>query len=324
MRKALIIGNNAYEHCSQLSSCINDAEEIGALLRRHEDYTSNFDVHLMRNVNHEDMLSSIEQLFSGECDSALLYYSGHGLRENCIQGLVPIDYRGHAQAVTLDSIVNCAAGCRTKNKVIILDSCHAGGIGESPVRANQGSILSSGLTILAACRPDEYAIEDASLGHGIFTQLLIDGLKGAAADLNGEITAGSLYTYIDKSLGPWDQRPVFKTNVDRFCSLRKVTPPISAALLRKLPEYFPDECGIHDLDPSYEFTNSPDYHQELKEPYADEAHVEILKGLQKMERVGLVVPRHEQHMYFAAMNSTGCMLTPLGRYYRQLVLSDRI
>ena len=45
----------------------------------------------------------------------------------------------------------------------------------------------------------------------------------------GDITPGSVYAHIDQSLGPWAQRPVFKTNVKTFVSLRKTEPPIALA-----------------------------------------------------------------------------------------------
>jgi len=41
----------------------------------------------------------------------------------------------------------------------------------------------------------------------------VDALGGAAANLVGDVTPGSVYAHIDQSLGPWAQRPVFKTNV---------------------------------------------------------------------------------------------------------------
>ena len=37
--------------------------------------------------------------------------------------------------------------------------------------------------------------------------------------------------------------------------------------------------------------------------------MKVFKDLQKMEGVGLVVPVDEEHMYYAAMNSTACKLT---------------
>jgi hypothetical protein len=75
-------------------------------------------------------------------------------------------------------------------------------------------------------------------------------------DLRGHITPGSIYAYVDQALGPWDQRPIFKTNVTRFTSLRTITPPVSHATLRKLVDYFPTPQDEHSLDPSYEFTEA--------------------------------------------------------------------
>ena len=46
--------------------------------------------------------------------------------------------------------------------------------------------------------------------------------------------------------------------------------------------------------------------------------------LQKYNRVNLVVPVEEKHMYYAAMNSKGCRLTPLGIHYWNLVNKNRI
>ena len=54
----------------------------------------------------------------------------------------------------------------------------------------------------------------------------------AAANLVGDITPGSVYAHIDQSLGPWAQRPVFKTNVKTFVSLRQTGPPIALADLQ--------------------------------------------------------------------------------------------
>ena len=153
----------------------------------------------------------------------------------------------------------------------------------------------------------------------------MDALKGSAADLCGNITPGSVYAYIDKALGPWQQRPVFKTNVDRFISLRQTKAPIEGQVLRQITEFFKDPHAKCHLDPSYEFTNDPNLKHEVCEPYATEEHVKVLKALQKMERVGLVRPScGEAHMYFAAMHSTGCELSALGRQYWRLVEKGHI
>ena len=105
-----------------------------------------------------------------------------------------------------------------KNKVIILDSCHSGVLGANP-NVGQVAEIKEGVTILTASTADQYAME--ANGSGVFTSLLVDALSGAAANLVGDVTPGSVYAHIDQSLGNWAQRPVFKTNVKKFVSLRE-------------------------------------------------------------------------------------------------------
>lgn len=57
----------------------------------------------------------------------------------------------------------------------------------------------------------------------VFTSLLIEALYGGAMNLLGEVSPGSIYSYIDSSLGGWEQRTVFKANIKKFVSLRKNT-----------------------------------------------------------------------------------------------------
>jgi hypothetical protein len=163
------------------------------------------------------------------------------------------------------------------------------------------------VTILTASTAEQYASEKD--GGGVFTGLLVDALNGAAANLLGEVTPGSVYAHIDQTLGPWAQRPIFKTNVKRFVSLRRVQPPIQIDDLRKLPELFPTPGHIFDLDPAFEPTS----------PSVDEAKAQVFAVLQRYNRVNLVVPVGEDHMYYAAMNSRSCKLTVLGEHYRRLV-----
>ena len=146
----------------------------------------------------------------------------------------------------------------------------------------------------------------------------MQGLKGGAADIGGNITPASLYSFVDQSLGAWQQRPVFKTNISQFLPLRTIQAKVSKTILRKLSTYFKNPTDEFKLDPSYEYTNAPDVEHEVIEPYADEEHVSIFKELQLFESVGLVEPVGTEHMYFAAMESRACKLTALGLHYWKL------
>jgi len=199
----------------------------------------------------------------------------------------------------------------SNNKIIILDCCHSGQAGNSIDHGNV-TTLSEGTTILTASGPHQYSIEEN--GSGVFTTLFVDAMNGAAANLVGDITPGSVYAHIDQSLGPWDQRPVFKTNIKRFISLRKVEPPITIQELKQIIELFPIIGEEFALDPEYE-PESKKHVQKKMEKFAI---------LQKYNRVNLVVPVGEKHMYCAAMNSKSCKLTDLGKHYWRLVKKGRI
>jgi uncharacterized caspase-like protein len=217
MRKALVVGINDYPS-SPLNGCVNDANAVGTILESHGDGSPNFGVKPMTspssNITRSALREAIEQLFTGDSDMALLYFSGHGYIKSTGGYLVTTDAKKYDEGVSMDEVLSLANQSKAKNKVIILDCCHSGALGSPSITGNSIAQLSEGLSVLTASRDSEYAIEVN--GSGVFTSLVMDALKGGAADLRGNITPGSLYAYVDEALGAWDQRPIFKTNVTSF------------------------------------------------------------------------------------------------------------
>lgn len=313
MRKGLFIGINDYHHIGKLAGCNNDAMAMASVLQRHASGSPNFNNRILtsaeQDVTSEVVESAIQELFSGDCEVALLYFAGHGHFDSSIdEGLIiPQDYKHPRGGIRVSDILNWAAKASgIKNKIIILDCCQAGGAGEARQLKGGESVIGDGITILTACKKDEYAMEGR--GHGVFTGLMLQALHGGAANVLGHITPGNLYSFVDNALGPWEQRPVFKTNVSQFIALREMTPLVPLDTLRKLPEWFPESESVYALDPTYE----PE--EETHNP----ANGEIFAQLQRCNRHSLIEPVDAEHMYFAAINSTGCRLTALGAYYREL------
>lgn len=322
MRKALVIGINNYP-MAPLGGCINDASAFASILETNGDGSPNCDVRLITDVaTKSDLKGLIIELFNGDCDTALLYFSGHGFINDIGGYIVTPDYKANDEGVSMDEILTLANGSKAKNRVIILDCCHSGAFGSPKTIGGLSAHIVEGVSILTASRDDESSLEID--GHGVFTNLLLDAIRGGAADLRGHITPGSIYAYIDQALGPWDQRPVFKTNITRFTSLRTVIPQVPIEILRKLTEYFATPTEQFALDPSFEDTNAPKVEHNLVKPYAKAENVAIFKNLQKLQSVGLIVPVDESYMYFAAMNSKACKLTSLGYHYWRLVKDRRI
>lgn len=312
-RKALVVGLNKYPQVP-LHGCIDDANRVAAVIERNADGSPNFGVLKLtdetQSIGKAFLKQKIEELFIDDNEVALFYFSGHGSITSIGGVIVTPDFEDYNEGISMNDILLYANNSKAHNKIIILDCCYSGKLGEFGDTPN--SWLSEGMSILSSSRKYQPSMENN--GSGVFTALLVDALYGGAADLRGYITPGSIYSYVDSALGPWAQRPVFKTNVHSFVHLKKVNPPISPEILRQITEYFVNAENEFPLDPSFEYTSN----------IPNKNNIEIFKKLQKMESVGLVIPCDEEHMYFAAMNSKSCKLTALGYHYWKLVKEGKI
>lgn len=324
MKVALIVGINYYSHCGNLYGCVKDAHEVSSVLSRHSDGSINFDCKLLVSNSNRDSISrgdlkdAVEQLFTTKAETALFYFAGHGHIEATGGYLLTSDAKRGDEGLSLNEILVLANDSSATNKIIILDSCHSG-IAGNPPNVKDSAFLSEGTTILTASSEEQYASEED--GSGVFTTLLVDALSGSAANILGDITPGSVYAHIDQSLGAWEQRPIFKSNVSNFVSLRKINPLISLKDLRKITTFFPNPGYEYMLDPTYE-PETKGRNAGMPDPIKE--NTETFAILQKFNRLGLLVPIDVPHMWNAAMENKPCKLTALGEFYRRLVEKGRI
>lgn len=331
MKKALVIGIDDYPAPYELNGCVNDAIEVSAILENNGDGSPNFDV--KRLISSEDTVTSIKiydainELFSGDAETVVLYFAGHGiLDEQTSSGyLVTQDGTNPNWGINLATVLSKAnqAYPSIRSTVILLDSCQSGSFGEVSAIGNDGSVshIGTGVTILTACHREGFASE--TNGHGTFTNILLDGLRGAASDVMGRVTPAALYAHVDQTLGAWEQRPIYKANVQSFISLREVSAKVPKEVLRRLSKYFPTPSHIFKLDPTFE----PDRGEEaenLSDIPVDEDKVFIYRELQQCNRHGLVIPTEHDHMWHSAVYSGGCRLTATGAHYRRLSESNKI
>lgn len=330
MKRALVVGIDDYDDPNQLSGCVNDAIELAVLLDANGDGSPNFDVRRLISsegaITSEILNEAINELFKGDAETALLYFAGHGiLNDETNNGfLVTQDGKNPNWGINLSGILEQAnkAHPNITSTVILLDSCQSGFTGEVPGLGKSGvSAIGNGVTILTACHKDGFAAE--ANGHGKFTDIMLDGLGGAASDILGRVTPASLYAHVDQTLGAWEQRPIYKANVQSFVTLREVSPKVPKEVLRRLLEYFPTASHVFSLDPSFE----PDRGEEaerLKDVSVDEDNVRIYRELQQCNRHGLVVPSEHEHMWHSAVFSGGCRLTATGAHFRKLAEKKKI
>lgn len=330
MRNALVVGIDYYEKVTPLDGCVNDALMVQSCLENHIDGSTNFEVQEMlalnqfSSISNQDLRNSLRKLFRNndrDLEVVVFYFSGHGyLNLETGNGyLITSDCSNGEDGFPMTEILQIAKSSLANSKIIIIDCCHSGGMGND-VYDDDLSVISSGTTILTASRNTQYSIMER--GTSVFTKLLVDALNGSAANLLGDITPSSIYSHIDQSLGGFEQRPLFKTNVSKFTSLRKINPPISTRDLKQIIELFSDPTMEYKLDPSFEEERSGYEGAEIPPP--NKEHVAKFKILQKYNRVNLLIPIDAPHMWHAAMNYKSCKLTVLGEHYWNLVEKGRI
>ncbi len=314
MRRALVVGIDDYPK-SPLRGCVNDATEVARLLKTHQDGSPNFDLQILTappfSITRAILKGKIDDLFRDEADVALLYFSGHGFANNLGGYLVTTDAKRYDEGVSMVDVITMANNSHAREVVIFLDCCYSGALGALPALNNQ-TVLREGISLLTASRGSQVSVEIR--GRGLFTSLLCAALEGGASDVLGKVTVASVYAYVDQALGAWEQRPLFKAVVSQLISLRNCSPVVPIELLRLLPRYFSSADTELPLDPSFE-------------PDAEPRHPEneqIFSHLQKYRAARLVVPVGEEHLYYAAMNSKSCKLTPLGQFHWSLANTGKL
>ncbi|MBX3084732.1 MAG: caspase family protein [Anaerolineae bacterium] len=319
MRRALVVGINDYP-LAPLSGCVSDATKISMLLEKHEDGSPNFSCKKIlsssESISKTTLKAAIAKLLEQPADMALFYFSGHGIHVNSLGGyLVTPDASKYDEGVSMTDILILANNAPVREVVIILDCCYSGTFGNVPILSTSDATLREGVAILTASGPTELAAETKD--QGVFTNLICAALDGGASDVRGEVNVASMYSYCDQILGAWDQRPRFKANVSTLTEIRMCKPQVDLPILRLITTYFTSATYIYPLDPSYEPDKPDDYPK-------NEAHEKIFGHFQKYRAARLLEPIGEEHLYFAAMRSKNCRLTPLGQFYWNMVKSETL
>lgn len=309
MRKALIVGIDHYPN-APLQGCVNDADRMHKILARHHDGALNFSAKKLTSreskLTRAVLRKQLRDLFAHKTDVVLFYFAGHGLVNEFGGYLVTQDSQRHDEGVAMADVLCLANQSPSDEVVIILDCCQSGAMGIIPALQNEQAHLREGVSVLCASRASQAAMEKD--GGGVFTALICEALEGGAADIIGNVTVAGVYAFVDQALGPWDQRPLFKSHVSSLLPLRKCASAVDLELLRLLPFYFEEAKAKLHLAPTYE----PTYRRKKI------AHSKIFSHLLKYRDARLVAPVGANSMYDAAMKSKACRLTALGQFYWKL------
>ncbi len=320
-KRALIVGINRYDNFNPLNSCVSDAEEMTKILSCNDDESPNFECVLITSPGPASVRKAFlrrrwRELFHDFKDDILFYFAGHGTPTEVGGYLVTQDGEPDDPGLPMAEVVDMANNSSARSVLLVLDCCFSGWAG-NPAGLQNGNLegralLRQGVTILAASRPTEVSAENGD--HGVFTNLVIDALRGGAADLRGRVSAASIYAYVEAALGAWTQRPLYKSYSASLNPVRLCQPKVPDSLLRELPVYFPRPGYRYQLDPTYEETSGT----------SSLEHVEVFRKFKRLQVGGLLRPERGDHLYWAATGSERVVLTELGRFYLQLVNNKRI
>jgi Caspase domain len=210
--RALLIGNSTYpadEHNPQTLK--GPVKDIAVLNRALADPAAGLfddaDVTLLPEATSSRAIRALGAFFGAAArdDVLLVYFSGHGKLDQsgrlhlCMQDTESTDLL--STAVSSTRINEFADASHARNVIIVLDCCHAGAFRGGEL---SDAVAGPGRYVMTSCRGTQLA-NDATVDNGTsyFTQHLVDGLLGAAADQNqdGYVSFSDLYAYVDRRLG---------------------------------------------------------------------------------------------------------------------------
>jgi caspase domain-containing protein len=315
LKRAVLVGIDNYQSLPALRGCVNDVNALLPLLASHEDESPNFECHQCTSpaeyIGRRQLLEAVDTLVAPGADVGVFYFAGHGVRERNDVVLVAQDGAPPDLGVSFSQVLGAVQESDVSEVLIILDCCFSGNAGSLPQLGPKIAALRDGVSILTASRGDQTSRE---LTRGVFSTNLCAALGGGASDVRGRVDSASLYAYLSESFGALDQRPTFKANVDRLHTLRICSPAVPLPDLRRLPKIFTNPDVDLPLDPSFEESH----------PSATPENMKIMKILQTCRAARLVEPVGTPHLFYAAIESKSCRLTPLGKHYWHLAQQKRI
>ena len=191
---AICIGVNQYNNLTPLNYAVGDAGQMQDFLRQELGFNK---VYLFTDNSPEItdagkpfasqptygnlrrfLRIRFEEPFLGAGDNFWFFFSGHGLRHQDRDYLMPTDGDPHRDgvketAISLNYVTERLRRCGADNVVLFLDACrNEGGKG-----LGIGEEKQKGVITLYSCSPGEISYEIEQLKQGSFTHALLESLR---------------------------------------------------------------------------------------------------------------------------------------------------
>lgn len=215
----LAVGINKYKNDKlSLNYARPDAESFAALIK---DKTGNLfkQIELFtiydQDATRSKILQTLDDLSSriSQEDVFIFYYAGHGSMVDNHFYFIPTESSRlydqsslNKDAIEAGLLQDKFKQVKALKQLIIMDACQSGGSvellatrGASEEKAIAQLSRSAGIHVMASAGSEQFASEFASLGHGVFTSVLIRALQGEAdgAPKDGKVTIYELKSFID-------------------------------------------------------------------------------------------------------------------------------
>ena len=230
-RDALVVGINNYQddNLRNLKAPGSDAEAISQILEKYGDFqvwrlpeaidpdTRKPYIAKKQELSLTQLKDALVKLFKPEGrqvpDTALFYFSGHGIREDMAiqEGFLATSNVAPSSGfngLSLQWLRRLLQESPIRQQIIWLDCCHSGEL----LNFNEADPGEQGQArdrfFIAASREFESSYEDLNSNYSVLTKVLLDGLDPDRCPQQW-ITNYSLVDFINQNLRHENQRPVF-------------------------------------------------------------------------------------------------------------------
>ncbi len=183
---ALVIGNNEYSDIEDLGTAINDAQQIGMILKKNYGYKTQ----VLENATHLQIVQALADYQDklGKLDNLVVYYAGHGLIDERQNGYwIPTDASMADKSTWIPNkvISEFMSSMNAKHVMVIADSCYSGTMSGSAIRPFPEDVAENDILFTSRVKARtvltsgglQPVLDSGGDGHSIFASALLDVLK---------------------------------------------------------------------------------------------------------------------------------------------------
>jgi uncharacterized caspase-like protein len=210
---ALLVGVSEYEHgLSPLPCVVRDIEAMRRILQ-HSEMGDFQEVNILLNRDPLAIQEAIQNLFADRVkeDLALLFFSGHGLRDDSSRfyfatRITRKNAKGElikATVVPAGFVQEIMSNSRCKRQVVILDCCFSGAFADGMTAKSdnavdiQRQLGGKGRAVLTSSTSTQYSFEQQGADLSVYTRYIVEGIETGAADSDndGLVSIEELHEY---------------------------------------------------------------------------------------------------------------------------------